>query len=92
VNNYPSIPAEKGTYTNNIKEFALQKGINIPLLARILNIADLTCRDLCNGKREPSFKTERKLEKVLGKPVTEIYPNCYDNLDIIEELIPKDNE
>jgi DNA-binding XRE family transcriptional regulator len=92
VTTYPSIPADKGTYRNNIKDFALERGISIPLLARIISVTDLTCRDLCNGKREPSFRTQRKLEFLLGKSIVEIYPDCYKDLDIVQELIPKEKE
>jgi DNA-binding XRE family transcriptional regulator len=87
---YPSISAETGTYKNSIRELALGIGLNVSDLARVIDTAEVTIYDICNGKRLPGFINERKLERVLGKPIHEMYPNCYENLRINWELIPKD--
>ena len=75
-------------HQNRIRELALEKGMLISVLARVLNMGQLSIYDLASGKRLPTFETERKLELVFGIPITEIYPDSYKGLAVNLNLIP----
>jgi len=89
---YNSRPPEVGNYPNSIKEEALNIGLNVSNLARVIDVSEMTAYDICSGKRLPSFITERKLESIFKKPISEMYTNVYDNLRINWDLIPKVDE
>jgi ribosome-binding protein aMBF1 (putative translation factor) len=89
---YKKIPPKAGTYPNNVKERALELGWNVVDLARIMNIAEATAYDICNGKRQPEFDNERKLEVLFDCKIHDMYPECYNGLDINWSLIAKGTE
>lgn len=84
-----SIPADEGTYPNIIKESALELGLNIPTLARVMDMASLTLYTICAGKRQPSMDTIIKLEVILKKPIRILYPESEKDIHINWEVIPK---
>ncbi len=89
---YPSLPAESGTYPNNIRELALDMKLSPSDLCRVIGTAQMTMYDICNGKRLPSFITERKLEMLFGKPVSEMYHYPYKDLYLNDEFLKSTQE
>ena len=84
---YPSIPADAGTYPNKIRELALEMGLSQSDLARVIGTANMTTYDICNGRRLPSFMTERKLELLFGIPISEMYNDPYKNIKLNSEFM-----
>jgi putative transcriptional regulator len=62
-------------YQNKIREFRKEKGLRQVDLAKELGIFQSEISDLETGKRKPNIYLAKKIAKVLGKDVNEIFPS-----------------
>jgi putative transcriptional regulator len=62
-------------YPNKIRVFRKEKGLRQVDLAKELGIFQSEVSDLETGKRKPNIYFAKKIAKVLGKDINEIFPS-----------------
>jgi len=62
---------------NKIRDFRKEKGWRQVDLAQRLGILQSEVSDIETGKRRPNIYLAKKIAKVLGKDVNEVFPESY---------------
>ena len=70
-----SIVIMKAAIPNKIREFRKEKGWRQVDLAQKLGILQSEVSDIETGKRKPNIYLAKRIAKVLGKDVNEVFPS-----------------
>jgi len=65
----------KATIPNKIRDFRKEKGWRQVDLAQRLGILQSEVSDLETGKRKPNIYLAKRIAKVLGRDVNEVFPS-----------------
>ena len=68
----------KRVIPNKIRDFRKEKGWRQVDLAQKLGILQSEVSDIETGKRKPNIYLAKRIAKVLGKDINDVFPEFYD--------------